>query len=146
LHFLPDSLLIWVVNITCIIGAIATVLGFFLGWLPGIRQYKTPLQVLGVVLLVVGVYWKGGYSTEMEWRAKVEAMQAKVDAAEVKSKKANSHLKTKIVTKVKVIHDTQVIIKKELVEKAAAIDAECKVSSDAINILNAAAKTPGDVK
>jgi DNA-directed RNA polymerase alpha subunit len=82
----------------------------------------------------------------MEWRAKVEAMQAKVDAAEQKSKKANSHLKTKIVTKVKVIHDKQIIIKKEIVEKAAAIDAECKVSSDAINILNAAAKTPIEVK
>jgi apolipoprotein N-acyltransferase len=139
LHFIPDSFLIWVVNITCIVGLSATVLGFFLGWVPFVNRYKTPLQILGVVLLTVGVYWKGGYSTEMEWRTKVNEMQAKVDVAEQKSKQANAKLKSKVTTKIKVIHDTQIIVKKQIVEKAAAIDAECKVSPDAINILNSLA-------
>jgi len=151
LHFIPDSFLIWVINIVCIIGAISTGVGFFLGWVPGIKQYKFPLQLIGVALLVVGVYWKGGYSTEMEWRAKVEAMQVKVAAAEAKSKAANRHLRTKIVTKVKVIHDTKVIIRKEISKNSAKIDAECKISPDVISILNSAAIPPvspkqGDVK
>jgi DNA-directed RNA polymerase alpha subunit len=75
----------------------------------------------------------------MEWRTKVNEMQAKVDVAEQKSKQANDKLKSKVTTKIKVIHDTQIIVKKQIVEKAAAIDAECKVSPDAINILNSLA-------
>jgi hypothetical protein len=142
LHFLPDSFLLYVINIMCIAGIVSTILGFFLGWVPGIRSYKLPLQLVGVILLAAGLYFKGGYSTEMEWRARVEEMQKKVNAAEQKSKKANAHLKTKIVTKVKVIHDTKVVIKDRIVNQAASIDAECKVNADAISILNQAAKTP----
>jgi len=142
LHFLPDSFLIYVINIICLAGGAATILGFFLGWVPGIRNYKFPLQLVGVILLAAGLYFKGGYSTEMEWRARVEEMQKKVAAAEVKSKQANAHLKTKIVTKTKVIHDTKIVIKDRIVNQASTIDAECKVHPDAISILNQAAKTP----
>ena len=77
LHLLPDSFLIWVVNITCIVGLSATVSGFFLGWVPFVNRYKTPLQIIGIVLLTVGVYWKGGYSTEMAWRDRVAEVEAK---------------------------------------------------------------------
>jgi hypothetical protein len=142
LHFLPDSFLLYIINIICLAGIASTISGFFLGFVPFINRWKLPLQLLGIALLAAGLYFKGGYSTEMEWRARVEAMQKKVAAAEQKSKRANAHLKTKIVTKVKVIHDTKIVIKDRIIDKAAAIDAECKVNADAISILNQAAKTP----
>lgn len=79
LHFLPDSFLQTVINLVLFSGLGLTVIGFFLiGWIPGARNYKSLIQIIGVVLLVAGIYWKGGYGVEMEWRAKVAELEAKV--------------------------------------------------------------------
>jgi hypothetical protein len=136
LHFIPDSFLIWVVNITCIVGLVATVGGFFLGWVPFVNRYKTPLQILGVVLLTVGVYWKGGYSTEMMWRGRVAEAEAKVKVAEAKAKKANSHIQTKIVTKIVKIHDKARVVKERIQQNKEVINRDCKLSDEAISIYN----------
>jgi len=136
LHLIPDSFLIWIVNITCIVGLSATVLGFFLGWVPFVNRYKTPLQILGVVLLTVGVYWKGGYSTEMEWRARVAEVEKKVAVAEAKAKKANTQVQTKIVTKIVKIKEKAQVINRRIEQNKTAINAECKLSDEAIGIYN----------
>ena len=136
LHLLPDSFLIWVVNITCILGLAATVGGFFLGWVPFVNRYKTPLQILGIVLLTVGVYWKGGYSTEMTWRARVIEVEAKVKVAEAKAKKVNSQVQTKIVTKIVRIKEKAQVINRRIEQNKAVINRECKLSDEAIIIYN----------
>ena len=136
LHFIPDSFLIWVVNITCIVGLSATVLGFFLGWVPFVNRWKLPLQLLGIALLVAGVYFKGGYSTEMEWRARVAEVEAKVKVAEAKAKKANAQVQTKIVTKIIKIHDKARVVKERIQQNKEVINRECKLSDEAISIYN----------
>lgn len=136
LHLLPDSFLIWVVNITCIVGLAATMGGFFLGWIPFVNRYKTPLQILGVVLLTVGVYWKGGYSTEMAWRDRVTEAEKKVKVAEAKAKKANSQVQTKIVTKIVRIKEKAQVINRRIEQNKAVINRECKLSDEAIIIYN----------
>ena len=136
LHFLPDSFLIYVINSICIAGAVATVLGFFLGWVPGIRNWKLPLQLLGIALLVAGVYFKGGYSTEMEWRARVAEVEAKVKVAEAKAKEANTKVQEKIVTKIVKIQDKANTVKENIRRNQEKINAECKLSDEAIAVYN----------
>ena len=136
LHLLPDSFLIWIINITCIVGLASTISGFFLGWIPFVNRYKTPLQILGVVLLTVGVYWKGGYSTEMAWRARVTEAEKKVKVAEAKAKKANSQVQTKIVTKIVRIKEKAQVINRRIEQNKAVINRECKLSDEAIIIYN----------
>ncbi len=136
LHLLPDSFLIWIINITCIVGLASTISGFFLGWIPFVNRYKTPLQILGVVLLTVGVYWKGGYSTEMAWRARVAEAEKKVKVAEAKAKKANSQVQTKIVTKIVRIKEKAQVINRRIEQNKAVINRECKLSDEAIIIYN----------
>lgn len=143
LHFLPDSFLQTIINIVLLGGAGLTVIGFFLaGFIPGLRNYKTLVQIIGVILLALGIYWKGGYGVEMEWRARVDELQAKIDAAEAKSKEVNTVIETKVVTKVKHIKDTQVKIQQQIVEKEKIINGECTVPPEAIEILNKAAEKP----
>lgn len=148
LHFLPDSFLQTVINLVLFSGLGLTVIGFFLvGWIPGLRNYKSLVQILGVVLLVAGIYWKGGYGVEMEWRTKVAEMEAKLKAAEEQSKQVNTVIETKVVTKIKHIKDTQVKIQKQIVEKEKLINGDCEVPAEAIELLNLAAERPqGDKK
>ena len=136
LHLIPDSFLIWVVNITCIVGLSATVGGFFLGWVPFVNRYKTPLQIIGIVLLTVGVYWKGGYSTEMEWRDRVAEVEKKVKVAEAKAKQANTKVQEKIVTKIVKIQEKAAAVSENIRRNKTVINAECKLNDEAINAYN----------
>ena len=136
LHLIPDSFLIWVVNIACIAGLSMTILGFFFGWVPGVGRYKTPLQILGIIILTVGVYWKGGYSTEMEWRARVAEVEKKVAVAEAKAKQANTKVQEKIVTKIVKIQEKAAVVSENIRRNKTVINAECKLNDEAINAYN----------
>ena len=136
LHLLPDSFLIYVINGICIAGAVATILGFFLGWVPFVGRWKLPLQLLGITLLVAGVYFKGGYSTEMEWRARVAEVEKKVAIAEAKAKQANTQVQTKIVTKIVKIQEKATVAKETIRRNKEVINRECKLSDEAISAYN----------
>ena len=143
LHFLPDSLLLYVVNITCLVGAGLVLSGFLLSmWLPWFYRWRLPLQIVGTILLVVGIYWKGGYSTEMEWRDRVNALQQQVAVAEEKARTANAKIQTKVVTKIQKVKERSVQIQEVIKEREKIINAECKIPKQAVEILNRAAEGP----
>jgi hypothetical protein len=129
-----------------LVGLLGTFSSYFIRFIPPLFPYAGLVKTLGIVLLVAGVYFKGGYGVEMEWRNKVAEVEAKVAAAEAKSKQANTVIQKVYVDKVKIVTDTKIVIQKEIVEKEKIIDAECKVAPEAITILNEAAKTPGASK
>jgi hypothetical protein len=137
LHFLPDSFLHTVINIILFAGLGLTAIGFFLiGFIPGARNYKTLVQILGVVLLVAGIYWKGGYGVEMEWRAKVAEVEKKVAIAEAKAKQANTKVQEKIVTKIVKIKEKAEVTKENIRRNKEKINAECKLSDEAVAAYN----------
>lgn len=136
LHFLPDSFLIYVINGICIAGALSIVLGFFFGWIPLVGRWRLPLQLVGIVLLVAGVYFKGGYSTEIEWRERVAEVEAKVKVAEAKAKEANVVVQEKIVTKIVKIQEKAEIAKGYIRRNREKINSECKLSDEAIAAYN----------
>jgi hypothetical protein len=144
LNFIPDAFLLWVVNAVLIAGIAGTVVAFFFGffvrYLPWIIPYRMVLQVVGLVLLIAGVYFKGGVGVEMEWRARVAEMEAKVAEAEAKSKVVNEVIVEKIVEKIRVVKEKELVIQEKIVNVAVTIDSQCKVSPEAIEILNSAAK------
>ena len=141
LHLLPEALILWIVNLTLAAGTLMTLGGlFFVRFIPPLRLYKTPLTVAGVVLLVIGVYWKGGHSVEVIWRAKVAELEARVAVAEEQAKTVNVEIREKIVYKTQRVKEVEYKIKEVIKEKEKIINAECKVPQEAIDILNAAAR------
>ena len=143
LSFIPDAFLAWVVNTILIAGAVGFVVSFFFGfvvrYLPLIAPYRMFIQIVSIFLLVAGVYFKGGYSVEMEWRAKVAELEEKVKVAEEKSKQVNEKIVTVYKDRVKTVKETQVVVQEKIKEVEKIIDADCKVDKQAIQILNEAA-------
>ena len=144
LSFVPDSFLIWVVNIILIAGIIGFTASFFFGfvirYLPALAPYRMIVQVVSIILLVAGVYFKGGYDVEMDWRDKVSAMEEKVKESEQRARDANAQIKTVIVQKTKVIREQQIVYQDRIREIEKKIDAECKVAPEAVDLLNQAAQ------
>jgi hypothetical protein len=142
----PDAVLsglYWLIIAAGIIGVLAGWLG---KWIPFYGNYVKILQPVGIVLLVAGVWLRGGYDTEMAWRAKVAEAEARVVAAEQQSKETNTVIEQKIVEKTKVIKgkteyitqylDREVVKKEEIIKYIE----QCPVPKEIIDIHNQAAE------
>jgi len=143
MSFIPDAFLAWVVNTILITGAVGFAASFFFGfvlrYLPSLAPYRMIIQIVSIVLLVAGVYFKGGYGVEMSWRERVRELEEKIKIAEAKSVQANEDLEKVRKEKVKVIRDTKVVVQEKIVKVAEKLDSECKVDPQAVKILNEAA-------
>jgi uncharacterized membrane protein YeaQ/YmgE (transglycosylase-associated protein family) len=145
LSFVPDSLLIWIVNTILVIGAVGSFLSFFvlhklLNKIPALAPYYLLIQVVSAVLLVAGIYFKGGYDVEASWRDKIRIDQEKAALAEAQAKEANVKLDAEIKKKQQVVKENTIVYRDRIREVEKIIDKECKVAPEAIDIHNAAAK------
>jgi hypothetical protein len=140
LHLLPISFLLWIINGLLFIGAAGLIVGFFTKFIPFINIYRTPILIASVIIFCTGLYWKGGYSVEQDWRERVEAMEAKVAESEEKSKKVNRVIQKVYVDRVKIVKQDVVVIQEKIREVSNTIDKDCKVPAEAVKLLNQAAK------
>ena len=142
----PDAVLsglYWLIIAAGITGVLAGWLG---KWIPFYGNYVKILQPVGIVLLVAGVWLRGGYDTEMAWRAKVAEAEARVVAAEQRSQETNTVIEEKVVEKTKVIKgkteyitqylDREVVKKEEIIKYIE----QCPVPKEIIDIHNQAAE------
>lgn len=138
LHFLPDGFLFWFINLILVLGLIGTLSSFFIRYVPFLFPYATPIKIVGIVLLVLGVWFRGGYDVEMSWRAKAAELQAKIDAAEKASKEANKALDDKLNNNRSVIKDKVNANQKAIQDNRTSINAECRVNDTAWMLYNRA--------
>jgi serine phosphatase RsbU (regulator of sigma subunit) len=85
-------------------------------WFPAIAPYHLILQIISIVLLVAGVYLKGGYGVEMEWREKVRVAEEKIAEVERQSQILNKQLEEERKKKQKVKIEYYNTIKTEIRE------------------------------
>jgi hypothetical protein len=146
LSFIPDALIQLVVNGVLIAGIVGCVVSFFFGffvrWIPWIIPYRMILQLLGLILLIAGVYFKGGVGVEMEWRERVKVAQEQVKAAEERAEKINKDLEQTKKEKDRAVAESKTKIKETIVIQATTIDEKCKVAPEVLSIINDAAKKP----
>lgn len=140
LSFIPDAVLNWVYWLIIFAG----LTGLFAGWLgrfiPLYGKYVGILKPVGIALLVLGVWLRGGYDVEMAWRDKLKQVEAKVAIAEAESKDANTQLVKEKKKKAKIRKEYITTVKERIVEKQAQIDAKCELDPSVPQILNDAAK------
>jgi hypothetical protein len=111
-------------------------------WIPLMSQYKLPSELIGVGVLMIGVYMFGSYGTEILWRERVRELEAKVKIAEEKSQQVNTVIQEKIVYKTKVIKQKEIEYIDRIKEVEKIIDAKCEIDPAAVDILNKAASDP----
>jgi hypothetical protein len=144
LHFLPESLILFVTTSLLLAGIVTTTISF----LPVLAQYRMPTQVLGIALLVAGVYLRGGLSIEMEWRERVAEMEQKVAEAQAESQKVNETVKTRVVTKTQVIRtrgqDIVKYVDREVIkyDTKFAPGGQCELPREFVKAINDAAEAP----
>jgi len=140
LSFVPDALLYTVVIGILFTGIALYIISFVTRFIPPLIPYSGIARILGTILTVVGIYFFGSYSTEIEWRARVAELEEQVKVSEAKSKEINIQIQKVYVDRVKVVKQTQIVIQEKIKEVEIKIDSECsKVAPEAVDILNEAA-------
>ncbi|NBP56081.1 hypothetical protein EBU71_06015 [bacterium] len=138
LSFIPDWILQWAIHGLVILGLILTFIGSLVKFIPVIQPYALVGRQVGIVLLLIGVYFEGGYGVEMSYRARIAEMQAKIKEAEVKSAKLNEKLTVEVSKNKELIKEKVNRNAKDIEAKREAINAECKLSDDAWVLYNRA--------
>jgi len=138
LSFIPDWILQWAIHGLVILGLVLTFIGSIVRFIPVIQPYALVGRQLGIVLLVIGVFFEGGYATEMSYRARIAEMQAKIKEAEIQSAKANEKLAAEVSKNKELIKEKVNRNAKDIEAKREAINAECKLSDDAWVLYNRA--------
>lgn len=146
LSFIPDSFLIYVIDTIILFGAIGSFATFFalhklLNKFPKLAPYYLLLQVVSATLLISGIYFKGGYGVEMEWREKVAELEEKLAIAEAESRQVNTVIQEKVITKTKVIQGKAktivTYVDRPVIQE---FDRTCPIPKEVIDIHNEAAE------
>ena len=149
--FVPDSLLLYIINTVLLVGAVSSFLSFFLlhkilNKFPALAPYHLLIQVVSAVLLVAGIYFKGGYGVEMSWREKVKEAEAKVAAVEEQSRELNNQLEEERKRKQQVKVEYYTTVKTQIKEVEKLINADCRVDPKVNELINKAATNPEKAK
>ncbi len=138
LSFIPDWILQWAIHGLVILGLVLTFIGSLVRFVPVIQPYALVGRQLGIVLLVIGVFFEGGYATEMSYRARIAEMQAKIKEAEIQSAKANEKLAYEVSKNKELIKEKVNRNAKDIEAQRQAINAKCELSDDAWVLYNRA--------
>lgn len=135
-NFLPD----WVFHLITLAGLVLFVVSVVLAYIPLIDRYKIPLQVLGIFIVSVGLFFEGTLYSNVQWNAKVAELELKVAAAEAASAKANTKIVTKYITRVEQIKDNTDETIKYIEQHVARDDDKCDIPNSVIVLHNSASK------
>jgi len=142
LHFLPDTFIVWFCNCLLLVGVAVTVAGFFAHRIPLVSQYQLPFKILGVALLTLGVYFRGGVAVETEWRERVAEVESRLKVAEQQSAKENTRIETRVVQKTEYITRRGQDIVQYVDREVAKYDNSCIIPRPFIEAHNRAAEAP----
>ena len=135
LSWMPE----WVFYASTFIGFIGTIIVMAFGGLIPI-QFRLPIQVLSVFLLVGGAFFIGGITNETRWQLKVKEMEAVVAKQELAAEKITTEVITKYVDKIKIVEGkTREIIKKVPVYITKESDDKCTINNGFVSLHNSSA-------
>jgi hypothetical protein len=146
LSLLPDS---WIELITYAIVAVGVtlyILSKLVAWIPLIKNYKLPLEFVGLLLYGIGAFYAGGYGVEKIWRERVAQVEAQVKELEGRQAEVVTKVETKVITKIKKVVEIKEVIKKEIEYREKEINANCDISPAAIEMFNKSVINPDLIK
>ena len=138
LNFLPD----WIFYAILFIGIAGFSVTYLIRFIPipAIYIYKTPLQLISLALIVIGVYMSGAISNDEAWKLKVSELEKKIAAAELESAKENTKIVEKVVIKREYYKEQGQEVIKYIDREVVKYDESCKIPKEFVEAVNKAAK------
>lgn len=134
LNWLPD----FFIHLMVIAGVLGIIASWFFGFMPFISQYKLPIQIISIIVLVLGIWTEGANSNNNAWLLKIKDMELKVAQAETQSAQVNTILVETILEKEKIIKDKQNELKNAINKYATD---SCRLSNASVSLFNSSSQS-----
>lgn len=135
LSFFPDLL----VHLILALGALLFLAATFLGMFPIVNTYKTPAQIVGVIILAWGLYLEGGLAYKDKLAKEVAELNQKLAEAQAKGAEKNTEIVTKVVKDTRVIRQKGDDIIRYVDKEIVKYDNQCVIPNDVVKAYNEAA-------
>lgn len=138
LEWLPN----WIFYAILLLGVIGFAVTYLLKFvpIPALYVYKTPIQIVSVVFMVIGVYMAGSIANNEAWEAKVKEVEAKLAEAEAQGAKETVKIVEKVVVQEKIVRQRGQDIVKVIEKEVIKYDNKCEIPPPFIEIHNQAAE------
>lgn len=143
LNWLPD----WIFYLALFVGAISVVSALFLiKQIPFVSKYQTPMMLLGILLVVAGIWFAGGIAKDQQYQREIANLRVKIAQAEQQAAETNTKIEYVYRDRVEVVEKVRYKVISAIRESSNEIDANCQVNPAAVDILNQAAESPQEKK
>ena len=122
-----------------LIGFLVTYLLKFIP-IPAIYMYKTPIQIVSVIMIVIGVYMAGSIANNEAWEAKVKEVESKLAEAEAKGAIETVKIVEKVVVQKQVIKEKGQEVVKFVDREVVKFDNKCEIPPPFVEAHNKAAE------
>jgi hypothetical protein len=138
LNFLPD----WIFYGMLFVGILGYAVTHLIRFIPipAIYMYKTPIQLVALALITIGVYMSGAISNDEAWKKKVAELEQKVAEVKVESAKENTKIVEKVVVKREYYKLKGEDIVKYVDREIVKYDESCKIPKEFVDAHNKAAQ------
>lgn len=122
------------------IGVGGTIAGFVFSFVPLIKQYAFPIQVMGVLVLTLGVYFQGAISYKNKFEKEIIDVKIKLAAAQAQGERINTIIVNRVVTKREVVRERGETVVQFIDREVVKYNDRCEIPKEAIISHNAAAE------
>jgi uncharacterized protein YacL len=138
LQWLPN----WLFYVILLLGLIAFLVTYLLKFIPipALYIYRTPIQIVSVIMIVFGVYMAGSIANNESWLAKVKEVEAKLAEAEAKGAQETVKIVEKVVVQKQVIKERGQDIVKYVDREVVKYDNKCEIPPPFVEAHNKAAE------
>jgi hypothetical protein len=116
--------------------------------IPLLWRYQLPVKIAAIVLLVAGVYLRGGYGVEMAWRERVREMELQVQQYEELADDLNKKLAAAEKNRITYVQGRVEIVKQYIDREVKVYDetfrpgGACEIPKEFVNAHNQSAAKP----
>jgi hypothetical protein len=116
--------------------------------IPLLWRYQLPVKIAAIVLLVAGVYLRGGYGVEMAWRERVREMELQVQQYEELADDLNKKLAAAEKNRITYVQGRVEIVKQYIDREVKVYDETfrpggvCEIPKEFVNAHNQSAAKP----
>jgi hypothetical protein len=139
----------WYINLLIIIGILAIAVGVAMSKIPFLKkfvQYRLPGVLLGAVMLLAGVYFKGEYNADLKWKLRFAELEKQLIAAQGEAKLATAKVEHIYIDRVRTVRDVQVVVQEKIRDVQVEIDSQCVITPVVVDIHNQSAANKMEVK
>lgn len=138
LEWLPN----WIFYGILAVGLVGFLVTYLLKFIPvpAIYMYKTPIQIVSIIMIVIGVYMAGSIANNEAWEAKVKEVEAQLAEAQARGAEETVKIVEKVVVQKQVIRERGQEVVKFVDREVVKYDNKCEIPPPFVEAHNRAAE------